>query len=742
MKYLFFKINIFLFFSLFKLLSQDTFIVNKIDSGDIQIDGDLSESVWQNAKIIPIEFEIEPANNVPTMKKTLVYILYSGKELFIAYQAFEDPENIRASIRSRDAKGFWTDDVIIAHIDTFRDARSNVCLAVNPMGSQFDFLYENFGPRATFDVNFNINYESVGKINNDGYVVEMRVPFSEIAFEDNSNQIWNMRFRRRYYSDGLLHENSSQKIDRDNLCLICQTTDPFEFKNIEIEKRNEILPYVFSSFSGEKINPIDKIEYGKSFERLGLGLNLDLSKNTSLEIAINPDFSQVEADVSLIDVNSPVTLQYPERRPFFNRGMDIVNFNQDIFYSRSISKPIFASKLLSQKKDSRFFILTAFDDETTYLVGGEDKSVKANLDKSYSALIRYQRIKNRSRLGFISSNRVYENNSYGSLFGFDGQIDLNSTWRILFELFKNYNLEPISESINNDDSRYGRTLNLDGEKFQGHSLFFTISRNTEHFKNILEYRELSPNHQSDLGIITRNNQKHFSFTNTYNNIFNGKFLREFEFSNDFDIRRNFNNELNLISINFAGSANFYGNSSIAYNYDLDTFFNYLGYDFKNLGLHELAIRSSPNELFNFRSEIQWGQDLSYNESIPRPGKLLSTSFSLRFQLSNNLSVTPSYRTSRLKKNDNENYFDGSISRIRINYQFNNFLNIRLIAENNSFNERFFIQPLIQWNPNPSTIFYFGGNQRTVPFDDEFNRPELLDFNRSQFFLKLQYLIGI
>ena len=93
MKYLFFKVNIFLFFSLFKLLSQDTFIVNKIDSGDIQIDGDLSESVWQNAKIIPIEFEIEPANNVPTMKKTLVYILYSGKELFIAYQ-----ENVLRSL--------------------------------------------------------------------------------------------------------------------------------------------------------------------------------------------------------------------------------------------------------------------------------------------------------------------------------------------------------------------------------------------------------------------------------------------------------------------------------------------------------------------------------------------------------------------------------------------------------------------------------------------------------------------
>ena len=144
--------------------------------------------------------------------------------------------------------------------------------------------------------------------------------------------------------------------------------------------------------------------------------------------------------------------------------------------------------------------------------------------------------------------------------------------------------------------------------------------------------------------------------------------------------------LNLISINFAGEASLYGNSSIAYNYDLDTFYNYLGYDFKNLGLHELNLRTSPNELINFRAEFEWGKDLSYNESIPEPGNLFSTSFSLRFQLSNNLSMTPSYRSSKLKKSSNENYFNGSISRLRLNYQFNNFLNIRLIAENNTFNE--------------------------------------------------------
>ena len=60
-----------------------------------------------------------------------------------------------------------------------------------------------------------------------------------------------MRFTRRYYSGGILHDNSSQKIDRDNLCLICQTTDPFEFKDIEIEKERRYY-HIYSLHFQEK----------------------------------------------------------------------------------------------------------------------------------------------------------------------------------------------------------------------------------------------------------------------------------------------------------------------------------------------------------------------------------------------------------------------------------------------------------------------------------------------------------
>ena len=108
----------------------------------------------------------------------------------------------------------------------------------------------------------------------------------------------------------------------------------------------------------------------------------------------------------------------------------------------------------------------------------------------------------------------------------------------------------------------------------------------------------------------------------------------------------------------------------------------------------------------------------------------------------NLNINGLLNYSELKQLEtSEYYFSGNIFRLTTRYQFSNFLNLRLIAEKNTFNKSFFIQPLVQWNPNPSTIFYLGGNQNTDLEIDEEIIP-LLKFRRSQIFFKFQYLIGL
>ena len=176
--------------------------------------------------------------------------------------------------------------------------------------------------------------------------------------------------------------------------------------------------------------------------------------------------------------------------------------------------------------------------------------------------------------------------------------------------------------------------------------------------------------------------------------------------------------------------------------DWDIFKNYLNRDYRFVGKSEMNLQSSPSEVFNLTLRMTFGKDLAYNEEIPEVGREFTFFAMPMFQLGNKLNLSPSIRYARLRNMENNtDYFNGSISRFSIRYQFNNFLNIRLVSEYNAFTDRFFIQPLMQWNPNPSTVFYIGGNQNSIDdFNDEFYSPFRVD--QTQFFLKFQYLIGL
>ncbi len=154
--------------------------------------------------------------------------------------------------------------------------------------------------------------------------------------------------------------------------------------------------------------------------------------------------------------------------------------------------------------------------------------------------------------------------------------------------------------------------------------------------------------------------------------------------------------------------------------------------------------SAPSKKLSLMSKIVFGKELAYNEDIPEIGRESSMSLGITYKFGNNFNINPSISYSRLEKLDkSKNFYSGYISRLAIRYQFNNALSFRVISEYNDFNDQFFIQPLLKWNPNPSTIFYIGGNQNSI---HDFNvDPEDFDpmrVNQSQFFVKFQYLIGL
>ena len=173
------------FFVLFLIINtlkaQDSYDLIKSEPNSIIIDGKINKEEWKNAKIVDLDLEIEPSYNTKANVKTTGYITYSDNYLFVAFYAYGNPSNIRSAIRQRDDYGMWNDDVVLIKFDTYRDARNNILLASNPFGSQYDVKgIDALTDEERYDGSFNINYESSGTIVEDGYNVEMKIPFSSL----------------------------------------------------------------------------------------------------------------------------------------------------------------------------------------------------------------------------------------------------------------------------------------------------------------------------------------------------------------------------------------------------------------------------------------------------------------------------------------------------------------------------------------------------------------------------------
>ena len=724
--------------------SQESFYPIKDNITRFIIDGIISEDEWNNAIEVDLDYEVNPGNNISPKEKTKVFIVYSDTHLYIGFKAYANPKEVRASIRSRDDFGMISDDFIVVAFDTYGDSRNNYLLLANAFGSQLDARAVNaITDEDRYDINFNVDFETKGNIVSDGFEIEFKIPFASLPFPNGNNQEWNFNFRRNSFRNGVPIELRSQPFDRTAPCQICQTTDKLILKDIKIEKRIEFLPYVAGNVTGKKETILDQINYEKFNPNLGLGINLDLSKNSTLELTLNPDFSQVEADVTQIDVNSSVALEYPERRPYFNRGTDIVQYTTGAFYSRSINNPLISTKLISQGKKERVFFLTALDQNSVYQIAGEDRSYLGQGDESFVNVLRYQRLINKnSRLGLLTTNRYYKNGGYGNLVGTDGWFLLSDKLRFTYELFLNFNNEPNADWIDSDDNIFGRTVTLDDQTFTGKSLNIQLYRNTEKWMSYLTYRDLSPNFQADVGFVVKNNRKWGTLYHAYQIFPNKPALQYFSIGTKADILYTYEDYLKTISIDGILSIKTLFNTEINYTHDRDVFKNFLGRDYRNLPSNRFQIRSSPNESLAINLNLTFGRDLAYNEESPEIGREFNFYLMPAIQLNNKLRISPSVRYARLRYMNNDNYYyNGSISRFSVRYQFNNFFNVRIVSEYNTFSERFFIQPLIQWNPNPSTVFYIGGNQNSLnDFNDDLS--SIFRVDQTQIFLKFQYLIGL
>jgi hypothetical protein len=471
--------------------------------GQIDIDGRLDEAAWHSAVLIPLAYEWFPGDNVAPPVETECRVTYDTNKLYIGCVARDpSPHAIRAHLADRDdLQRTIQDDHIAVLLDPFNDERRAFQFRVNPLGVQMDaFLSTAEGFE---DFSWDTIWASAGRITDEGYVVEVALPFRSLRFPETSDeQTWGIILERSYPRSSR-HRIRSMPTDRNNSCLLCQANKITGIQGISPGSNVELYPTLTSGRSDTRADfPDGEIENGDVEFDPGLDVRWGITPNLSLNATANPDFSQVEADIAQLDVNIRFALFFPEKRPFFLEGADIFETPISAVFTRTIADPAGGLKLSGKAGANGLGFFTAYDRTTNLLFPANQGSSNGALaDSSFTTVARYRRdIGQASSVGLLYASRESFDEYHNRVAGADAFWQMSRSNSLRIQVLGSQTEYPDSTA-----TAFGQPM---GE-FTGAALaaqFLHISRNW--FAN-LEYNDLGPDFRADVGFVPRVDQRHF-----------------------------------------------------------------------------------------------------------------------------------------------------------------------------------------------------------------------------------------
>jgi hypothetical protein len=307
------------------------------------IDGILNEEIWASAEWIDDFTQHEPYNGAKASQRTEFSILFDEDNLYVGIKAFDtSPDSIVNRLTRRDqADG----DLVGIILDSYHDLRTGFLFGVSSAGVKYDLLFSNDGQNE--DSSWDPNWWVKTSINDEGWVAELKIPFSQVRFEKNSGTVWGLQLARVLYRK---NETSFwEHLPKDAPGFIHMIGELSGLEQIKPRKIFDITPYGVAkaeTFKAVPGNPF--LKSGKSYGlNGGIDAKIGVTNNMTMDLSINPDFGQVEADPSQVNLTAYETF-FRERRPFFVEGNNITNFsiglgdgdvgNDNLFYSRRIGR--------------------------------------------------------------------------------------------------------------------------------------------------------------------------------------------------------------------------------------------------------------------------------------------------------------------------------------------------------------------------------------------------------------------
>lgn len=302
------------------------------------IDGRLDDDAWKDAVPMTGFVQYEPVDSVLPPQQSVGYVSYDSDHLYVAFRAFEpDHGDIRATVHPRE-RGGEVDDKVAFAIDTFNDDRRIYVFRVSPIGIQFDGVKTE---GSNTDDTHDFIWRSAGRIDGDGWVAEMSIPFASIKLPAGDSLDFGVDFVRYHGKAGVRSSWAPRR--RGSPCDICQGGTLVGLKGISASRSVDVLPYVGSTSYGTRAFVADSapqpggwvpirrpggFDRGSPSSAVGADIRLKLTPSVGANVTLNPDFSQVESDDEQIRVNQRFALFYQERRPFFLDSRDVFEASQ------------------------------------------------------------------------------------------------------------------------------------------------------------------------------------------------------------------------------------------------------------------------------------------------------------------------------------------------------------------------------------------------------------------------------
>ncbi|MBT8298208.1 MAG: carbohydrate binding family 9 domain-containing protein [Maribacter sp.] len=333
-----------------KVVAKRSYRAMSLASGQsLVVDGLLDDKAWEVAEWTSDFTEFEPDNATSPKQKTKFRIVYDAKFLYVAVRCYDtEPSKIEKRLARRDN---FAGDWIEINIDSYNDKRTAFSFTVTAAGVKNDeFISQNGN---NWDESWNPIWYTAANIDEEGWTAEMKIPFSQLKFGKQKEQIWGMQMHRRLFRE---EERSLwQHVPQDTPGWVSEYGELRGLMDIQPQKQLEIQPFMVNqleTYPKESGNPFrdgsDFILNG------GLDAKIGITNDLTVDLTVNPDFGQVEADPGAIALDG-FQIFFEERRPFFVENKNIFDYefadrNDNVFYSRRIGRSPQGSAALAENE--------------------------------------------------------------------------------------------------------------------------------------------------------------------------------------------------------------------------------------------------------------------------------------------------------------------------------------------------------------------------------------------------------